>query len=344
MRLIIIRPDREPSNNKSGIGGYSDMIEGVSERSDFDVEVAEFRLAITDGIARLVSNTFKAFLQATKLSKNDICHVTYDGSAIPILLCRAKVVTTFHHIVDKDEGLPMPWYILWRISHRIAIRKSKILISISEQTTSELIDSGADPQKIETIPYALDNGFSRDTDLEKKRIVGCVGSLIPRKNYASLIRVFKEFVSRDVYSDYQLKICGKGPEKERLNSMISDMGLKSKVTFVQDLDYEELNIFYNECALICNTSLHEGLGLQTIEAQLCGTPVLYLEQAKMSPDIMRCAVGCTDEMDMVSTMIRLLENRSEYDDIVNRGIVFAKIMQSEGVERTLEVYKKLAGE
>jgi glycosyltransferase involved in cell wall biosynthesis len=71
--------------------------------------------------------------------------------------------------------------------------------------------------------------------------------------------------------------------------------------------------------LVFNTSLLEGTGLVTLEAQRCGTPVLHLNRAHIPEPVTRLSVGCEDPSDMAEKAYALISDPEAYDDLCRRS-------------------------
>ena len=201
---------------------------------------------------------------------------------------------------------------------KYAVKKADTIISISEPTTAGLIDMGVDPDKIVTIDNRVDTVFRR-LDILKRRYIGCMGSLYPRKNMQDSLLAFSELIERPGMDDLELHIVGKGPEEENLRLRSKELGIDDKVSFLKDLDEQELVEFYNESLLIFNTSLHEGFGLVTLEAQACGTPTLHLAHAHIPEVVTHMSIPCSSPQDMAEKAYALLNDKESYDELSKKS-------------------------
>lgn len=96
-----------------------------------------------------------------------------------------------------------------------------------------------------------------------------VGRLYPQKDFATLIRAFAQV--RQVRSA-RLMILGDGPERDRLQTLITELGITDDVAipgFVQN-PYA----YMKNAAVFVLSSAWEGLGNVLIEAMAIGTPVV----------------------------------------------------------------------
>lgn len=102
-----------------------------------------------------------------------------------------------------------------------------------------------------------------------KIIVSC-GRLEKQKNYPLLIEAFRLFSERN--PDYQLKIYGKGSEKERISDLILCNKLEKKITLMGNV--EHIQEAYEEAGIFVMTSDYEGMPNALMEAMACGLPCI----------------------------------------------------------------------
>lgn len=97
-----------------------------------------------------------------------------------------------------------------------------------------------------------------------------VGRLVYYKGVEVLIRAMKDV------SDTECFICGSGPLSEELKKLSIDLGLGSKVHFLDYLNNEELKAAYNDCDFFVLPSVQrsEAFAIVQIEAMAYGKPVI----------------------------------------------------------------------
>lgn len=108
-------------------------------------------------------------------------------------------------------------------------------------------------------------GISDDT-----KVIINVGELLPNKNQRTAILAMKDVVKK--YPTAKLFIAGNGPELDNLTNLVKENKLEKNVEF---LGYTlDLDKYFNvsECLVAC--SIREGLGLNVIEAMMCGNPIV----------------------------------------------------------------------
>jgi glycosyltransferase involved in cell wall biosynthesis len=103
-----------------------------------------------------------------------------------------------------------------------------------------------------------------------------VGTLQPRKNITRLIKAFAK-VAKDekLPKDLQLVVVGrKGWLYEEILEAPKELGIKNRVKFLENVEDDELPLFYKNALCFVLPSLYEGFGLPVLEAMQQGCPVI----------------------------------------------------------------------
>lgn len=104
----------------------------------------------------------------------------------------------------------------------------------------------------------------------EQKIILCIGELLPNKNQQMAVRTMKRVVEK--YHDAVLLLAGNGPEKENLENLIADLGLKQNVRMLGYCTYLEKYQRITDVLVAC--SKREGLPLNLVEAMLTCNPVV----------------------------------------------------------------------
>ncbi|MEK7607100.1 MAG: glycosyltransferase family 4 protein [Patescibacteria group bacterium] len=92
---------------------------------------------------------------------------------------------------------------------------------------------------------------------------------------------------REQFPEAHLFIIGEGPLRDSLSNEISQLGLKNYVTLVGTVPLADLPLYYQAADLfVLPTAAFEGLGMSTLEALACGTPVVGTPVGA-TPEILR---------------------------------------------------------
>ena len=198
----------------------------------------------------------------------------------PLAVAR-QVVTihdcAFHDQPDAFSRRFAAWY-HWLVP-RLA-RRIRRVITISKFSRDRLLDYCRIPErKVVVIPQGVEDRFrplepeiiaqTREAVGLPPRYVLYVGSLVPHKNLARLLRAWN--VVSPAHPNLSLVLVG-AP-----NHVFRSAGLTELDRSVVSLGYvpeQHLPAVYGGAELFVFPSLYEGFGLPVLEAMACGTPVL----------------------------------------------------------------------
>lgn len=338
--ITILR--REKESKETGVGVYSDIVSSVLADSSFSYNEIPFKLTTEDGYMECLKYGFvKPFLRIIN-SKSKIYHATEELCCLYFPFVRGRKIVTFHHVSDSREGKSRLLYPVWKAAARIAISYSDIIIAVSQQTKDDLIKTyGVNESKIRVKMHGIDPLF-RDLGRPREKIIGFVGTLIERKNVIGGLRAFKIFTEMPGSEGYRFVICGDGPLRSELESAAAEAGISDRTEFISGLEKEELLEFYNRMSVFAHSSTHEGMGMTALEAQMCGTPVVFFKNARIPKEVTGSFVPSVDDTDFAENMMRLVSDddfRRLYSNQVQRGR-----SEKEYSEFLLDIYSELSGD
>ena len=116
-----------------------------------------------------------------------------------------------------------------------------------------------------SLPVGIDMAFFQPTEEDwypDKTVVGYSGRVSPEKNVDEILRAAERL------PEYEFVIVGEGPCHDELRANHPD-----NVTFRDFLPREDLPTFYSSIDAFVTASTADTLGLSTLEANACGTPV-----------------------------------------------------------------------
>ncbi len=99
-----------------------------------------------------------------------------------------------------------------------------------------------------------------------------VGRLIKIKNIPFLLKGFEKVSKK--YSNVSLHIVGDGEEREKLERLAGELGIREKVKFYGHIYKDELLKIYQNCHVFVITSEYENFPNVVLEAMACGLPVI----------------------------------------------------------------------
>ena len=130
------------------------------------------------------------------------------------------------------------------------------------------------------------------------------GSLIPLKQYHWFIEVVKALAVSMPH--IKAVICGKGPEKHRLQQYIRSLRLEKNITLLDEVPHAEVLQLMQQAKVFLHPSSYEGWSTVCMEALYAGTPVVaFCQPMKESIPNMHIA---SNKEDMVRKVHSLLLN------------------------------------
>lgn len=124
-------------------------------------------------------------------------------------------------------------------------------------------------KNVYVIPNPLTKQYTSVSTL-KNKVVVAVGRLVPQKNLASLIRVWRKVA--DVHPDWILQIWGNGSLHDELENQIVEQKLYGKVMLMGYAD--DVMEKMSRASVFALSSSYEGFGLVIVEAMSVGVPVV----------------------------------------------------------------------
>jgi glycosyltransferase involved in cell wall biosynthesis len=76
------------------------------------------------------------------------------------------------------------------------------------------------------------------------------------------------------------------PEGPNLFHVVEMLGIKDHVVFSKDrIEFKDMNKLYNACDTVVNRSCNEGFGLSTLEAMMCGKPIIAIKTGGLTRQV-----------------------------------------------------------
>lgn len=203
------------------------------------------------------------------------------------LLKRKKFIVTWHEVWGKDYWIKYMGKkgILGYFMEKLSSKLPDKIIAVSEKTKRDLVgELGVSPEEIVVIPNAIDikkiGGIVKSK--EKSDII-YAGRLLSHKNVDVLIKSMKHLKGR------KLIIVGDGVERENLEKLVDELGLRKNVIFKGFVEkHEDVLSLIKSSKVFVLPSSREGFGITVIEANACGIPVVTVnEKDNASKDLIR---------------------------------------------------------
>ena len=182
-------------------------------------------------------------------------------------------ITVFHDLQHKRHPEYFRWFDLpaWNLFLWGAVRRSRILIAVSEATKADLMRYyGLPPSRIRVVHHGVEDAFF---DIGRRRagtepILLCTSTSHPHKNLDRLIRAFERF--RSVRKEFRLIITGvRGFAAQGLEKLVSD-----GIEMTGWIPRSELYDLFRQAHAFVYPTTFEGFGLPVIEAMAAGVPLV----------------------------------------------------------------------
>jgi glycosyltransferase involved in cell wall biosynthesis len=153
------------------------------------------------------------------------------------------------------------------------------------------------------IDETLFDGIPREKDID---ILG-VGSLIPLKQYEIFLEIVAELKKQ--IPGVKAFLVGKGPEKQRLQSLVNKFELEKNVRMTGELPYDEVLKLMQRAKILLHPSSYEGFSGVCMEALSAGSQVISFCKP-MNSNIPRWHIVKNRE-EMIKETLGILRNPGE---------------------------------
>jgi phosphatidylinositol alpha-1,6-mannosyltransferase len=220
----------------------------------------------------------------------------------------------------------------------VSLKHANKIICVSNYTKQVIVDMGISPRMILIVHPGIDivdtknkddlNYIKKRYDLKNKKIILTVARLVERKGHDVVLKSLK-LISNEMPS-VRYVICGEGPDKNRLVSLIKEYNLDEFVVFTGALENDELRALYLVSDLFIMPSREikekgdvEGFGIVFLEANYYGLPVIGGNSGGVPDAILNGRTGyLVDPMnvsEICDKMKRLLSNDELAKEMGNNG-------------------------
>jgi len=188
-----------------------------------------------------------------------------------------KIITTFH-------GYDMSMFILNKGSnvYKDLFLNGDLFLPISDYWKGKLVKLNCDEKKI--IVHRMGINLEKFKYSERKIQPGepikilTVGRLVEKKGHEYLIKAIAKVITN--HTNITCIIAGDGPLRNKLESLVSEMGIKNYVKILGAVEQNEVIRLYKQAhifilpSVIADNGDQEGIPVVLMEAQAVGLPII----------------------------------------------------------------------
>lgn len=157
--------------------------------------------------------------------------------------------------------------------------------------------------------------------------VGTVKSLQPLYQIDKAIKAFA-IVSGQMERPVKMLIVGDGPERKKLEQLVSELQLQGKVEFSGNVEHSKIPLYHNQIDVLLNLSVYESFGVSVLEAAACGTVAIVNNVGGLKEVVVDGITGylvdANNEQAIVSKLEHLLKNDTERNRLALNATEFVR--------------------
>ena len=280
-----------------------------------------------------------------KINSVDVMHINVSGYEVAAASCRLRGIPclAMNLITPPDE---IYWFRRWMM--KMTLRLSNHVSSKSNSCTEKWIELAClNRNKCSYVWNSVDlSRFKYDETKHKNindvfRLIS-LGRLHPMKGYIYLLEAMKLLNDENITLD----IYGEGHQREELRGLISDLGLKDKVSLFEHIENPEDQLMIADCFVLPSVS-HESCPAVLPEAMACGLPLITSDFAPLTEVNIDGTTGIVVPMrdsDALAGAIRCLyEDRNLAENMGQAGYQRARdhFSRERMIEETASIYQEL---
>jgi glycosyltransferase involved in cell wall biosynthesis len=265
------------------------------------------------------------------------------------------VVETIHHPVTIDRDLAVQsatslkdklglrrWFSFINMQMKVARRLSHI-ITVSQTARRHIADTFRIPQdKLRVIYNGIDTDvFSPSPKVARldNRLVVVISRDTPVKGLRFMLEALA--VLRHKH-DLELIVVAKGTDNRNTQRLLTTLGIRDYVKFIDEIDTTELVNQYRLASLVVVPSVYEGFGLPAAEAMACGAPTVSTTAGAL-PEVVGDAgilVPPADVKGLVDAISSLVVNQNKRKHLsqVGRRRIVQMFNWRNTAKHTVDVY------
>ncbi len=229
-------------------------------------------------------------------------------------------ICTIHNFDKSHHKRQVANYLTNSIT-KAMFNEASLIICVSNSLSKEIAAQGIDETKIRVIyngipiwhhHYITSSSLSR---WSSKRVIACIGRLIPDKGIDNFIKAVKYLIDKaEVYvnfMDLHFVVVGDGPWKQYYQRLAWDLKIAPYISFTGNRD--DIADILKHISLLCIPSRYEGQSITAVEAMASFCPVIASKTGGLEELISHGNTGLLvskeDHVDLARKIIFLVKNR-----------------------------------
>lgn len=294
----------------------------------------------------------RLILKQLEKEKVELYHGLSNELPINIGKTPIKSIVSVHDLIFI---LYPEWYSLSdRFFHKLkvknAVKNADMIVAVSEQTKKDIIEVLNVPaEKIKVIYQSCHPAFKKTYSAQEKKEVKekyqlpdtfllNVGTIEARKNLLTLVKSLRFHKLPLVVVGHQTKYFAE------VKRYIQENDLEQRVQFLENISNKELAMIYQLATIFCYPSYYEGFGIPIIEALYSKIPVITNEKGcfKEAGGPNSFYIPCEDSKKLADQVNLLLENKSVYQESIEKGFEFVQQFNDEVIAQDfIDLYRQV---
>ncbi|RMF05942.1 glycosyltransferase family 1 protein [Candidatus Woesearchaeota archaeon] len=306
---------------------------------------------------------FVFMFQAVKAGRRELKRKRYDllwsvfsvpSGVAGSVLSRESGIPHAVTTIGTDVYEPTKWYsphrnLIYGWIVRQVLKRAHLITAISEDIRKKVIryfnpDRPVITAHIGFTPFPFKKVRREKLGLEKNAYyLIYVNRIVPRKGHKYLL----EALSRIKDENIKLIVVGEGPEKEKLRELAKELHVEKRVVWTGYVSEEKKWQHLTASDLYVSSSLHEGFGINILEAMHAGLPVVstnkggqtdFLEEGKNA-----LLVAPKSPEELCSAILKLRKDNKLAKEMAKQNKEKAKALTTHACANNyLRLFKRIA--
>jgi len=241
------------------------------------------------------------------------------------------------------QPLINPWFYGQNKRIKRYFQKLDYIITVSNFVKEQIITSGFDRDRIQTIKVPTGNWLVKKTK-NNHHLLFSAGGLKKSKGYHFLIKAFRLVVNK--HPDAILRIAGDGSARDKLKNMVHRLNLEKNVIFLGKIKPKQMKKEYTSAYFVVSPSLWpEPLSRIIFETFASGKTIVATAVGG-SPELVKhnqtgLLVQPNNVIQMAASIIKLIENKKLRDKLASNAyqLIKKECNEKDIYRKHLKIYK-----